>query len=65
MIYCPNCFEEIDESDIHWKCPFCGDEGDAFLICSECGTFVSHDGEEWICEYCDNDFNIQANMNMA
>ena len=57
MLRCPECDEELDEENAEFECPFCGewDDGEGYLECPNCGMLLTIDGDEWICEYCDNE----------
>ena len=57
MIRCPECDEELDEENAEFECPFCGelDDGEGYLECPNCGMLLTIYGDEWICEYCDNE----------
>lgn len=54
---CPECSEEVDGEDVEFECPFCGetDMGEGFYRCESCGTLFNHEGDLWICEFCDNE----------
>lgn len=57
MYECPECGEEIDEEDVEFDCPFCGetDMGEGFYTCENCETLFDYAGDLWECEFCHND----------
>lgn len=57
MYECPNCGYEIDEDDVEYDCPFCGetDMGEGFYRCENCDALITYSGDMWECEYCQNE----------
>lgn len=57
MIECYSCGYEFEEDDNEVECPYCGrdDWGEGFYRCEECGALVTYSGDEWVCEYCQNE----------
>ena len=57
MIECYECGEEIDEEDVMYECPFCGeyDMAEGYYECPNCGALMDCAGDEWECEYCENE----------
>lgn len=57
MFECYQCDCEIDEEDVEWECPFCGEEdGDeGFVRCENCGALYTPAGDMWECYYCSNE----------
>ena len=57
MIECYDCGYEIDEDDVEFDCPFCGetDMGEGFYRCENCGALMDYAGDMWECEFCENE----------
>ena len=56
MIECYSCDNEIDEDDVEYECPFCGeDAGDGFYRCENCDSLITYSGDMWECEFCGNE----------
>jgi len=57
MFECTLCGELNDEDDVLFHCPFCDEEitGEGVWKCSGCGEYIDCDGEEWVCEDCNNE----------
>lgn len=57
MYECPECGEKVDEDDVEFDCPFCGetDMGEGFYFCENCDTLFDYEGELWECEFCHNE----------
>lgn len=57
MIECYDCDCEIDEEDVEFECPFCGetDMGEGFYRCENCGALITYSGDMWVCEFCENE----------
>lgn len=57
MYECPECGEKVDEEDVEFDCPFCGetDMGEGFYTCENCETLFDYEGDFWECEFCHND----------
>ncbi|MBQ2831165.1 hypothetical protein [Methanobrevibacter sp.] len=47
----------IDEDDVFYECPFCGDyiENDGLWRCEGCDSILDCEGHEWECPYCYNE----------
>ena len=57
VIYeCPDCGEKVDEDDVEFNCPYCGesDMGEVVQTCENCGTLFDYAGDLWECESCHN-----------
>lgn len=59
MYECPECGEKVEEDEVKFDCPFCGetDWGEGFYYCENCGTLFTHEEELWECRYCYNGSN--------
>jgi len=57
MFECPNCEYEVDENNLEYECPYCGeyDELYAFVRCENCETLFTESGDYWECENCHNE----------
>ena len=57
MIECYSCGYEIEEDENESECPYCGeyDMGEGYYRCENCGALVTWAGDEWVCEYCQNE----------
>lgn len=56
MVSCPECGIDVDESNLEFVCPFCGQEYDeGFYICENCKTLFNFDEELWECISCQNE----------
>lgn len=57
MFECWNCEYELDDENIEFECPYCGEDdyGEGFIVCENCGSLNTIDGDEWECPYCANE----------
>jgi len=56
VIECYVCGEKVDEEDVFYECPFCGEmiNNDGLWRCESCDTVLDWQGYEWECPYCQN-----------
>ncbi len=57
MFECYECGHQIDEQDVEYECPFCGEDdyGEGFVRCENCETLYTISGDLWECPYCENE----------
>ena len=57
MVKCWSCEEEYEwEEYVQFDCPECGGyAGEGFIQCEYCGSFINYDGDEWTCEFCEEE----------